>query len=104
VALAGRVLEAEGMERIWHPSIVRFGANTLKTFRQRPAPDTVLGADDMFFVDLGPVFDGHEGDVGDTFVTGANPDMQACAAAARRRRPVRVAARSQKSCVTSRMT
>jgi len=82
-ALAGRVLEAEGMERIWHPTIVRFGANTLKTFRQRSAPDTVLGADDIFFVDLGPVFDGHEGDVGDTFATGTDPDMQACAAAAR---------------------
>lgn len=81
--LATRVLEAEGMERIWHPSIVRFGANTLKTFRQRSAPDTVLGADDIFFVDLGPVFDGHEGDVGDTFATGTNPDMRACAAAAR---------------------
>jgi Xaa-Pro aminopeptidase len=81
--LAGRVLEAQGMERIWHPSIVRFGANTLKTFHQRSAPDTVLGTDDIFFVDLGPVFDGHEGDVGDTFVTGTDPDMLACAAAAR---------------------
>src|SRR4051812_15938672 len=67
-ALAGERLTAAGMQRIWHPSIIRFGANTLKTFRQRSAPDTVLASNDIFFVDLGPVFDGHEGDVGDTFV------------------------------------
>src|ERR1700754_2827187 len=83
VALAGEVLADAGMQRIWHPSLIRFGANTLKTFRQRSAPDTRLGHHDIFFVDLGPVFDGHEGDVGDTFVLGDDPLMHACAAAAR---------------------
>jgi Xaa-Pro aminopeptidase len=82
-ALAKERLDAAGMQRIWHPSIVRFGANTLKTFRQPSAPDAVLRADDIFFIDLGPVFDGHEGDVGDTFVVGNDPRMHACAAAAR---------------------
>jgi Xaa-Pro aminopeptidase len=82
-ALTAEILRSEGMDRVWHPSIVRFGANTLKTFRQRSAPETVLGADDIFFIDLGPVFDGHEGDVGDTFVTGGDPVMAACASAAR---------------------
>lgn len=76
-------LAAAGMQRIWHPSIIRFGPNTLKTFRQRSAPETRLGDDDIFFIDLGPVFDGHEGDVGDTFVTGRDPQMKACAQAAR---------------------
>ena len=76
-------LDAAGMQRIWHPSILRFGPNTLKTFRQRSAPDTRLGENDIFFVDLGPVFDGHEGDVGDTFVLGDDPVMHACAQAAR---------------------
>jgi Xaa-Pro aminopeptidase len=83
VALAKAVLDEHGMERIWHPCIVRFGANTLKTFRERSAPDTVLRDDDLFFVDLGPVFAGHEGDVGDTFVVGSDPLHHACAAAAR---------------------
>ncbi|SKB54651.1 M24 family metallopeptidase [Luteibacter sp. 22Crub2.1] len=83
VQLAKERLEAAGMDRIWHPSILRFGANTLKTFRQRSAPDTVLGENDIYFVDLGPVFDGHEGDVGDTFVVGDDPVMHACAAASR---------------------
>jgi Xaa-Pro aminopeptidase len=83
VALARERLDAAGMDRIWHPSILRFGANTLKTFRQRSAPDTVLGEQDIYFIDLGPVFDGHEGDVGDTFVLGDDPVMHACADAAR---------------------
>lgn len=82
-ALAKERLDAAGMERIWHPSLIRIGANTLKTFRERSAPDTVLGESDIFFVDLGPVFDGHEGDVGDTFVVGNDPTMHACAEAAR---------------------
>ena len=82
-ALAKVRLKAAGMQRIWHPSIIRFGANTLKTFRQRSAPDTVLGEQDIYFIDLGPVFDGHEGDVGDTFVVGHDATMHACADAAR---------------------
>lgn len=81
--IAKERLETAGMDRIWHPSILRFGANTLKTFRQRSAPDTVLGDNDIFFIDLGPVFDRHEGDVGDTFVVGGDPTMHACAEAAR---------------------
>jgi Xaa-Pro aminopeptidase len=83
IELAGECLTAAGMQRIWHPSIIRFGANTLKTFRQRSAPDTVLADNDIFFIDLGPVFDGHEGDVGDTFVVGDDPTMHACADASR---------------------
>ncbi|TCV92049.1 metallopeptidase family M24 [Luteibacter rhizovicinus] len=81
--IAAEAIAASGAQRIWHPSIVRFGPNTLKTFRQRSAPDTVLGEDDIFFVDLGLVFEGHEGDVGDTFAAGNDPIASACAMAAR---------------------
>lgn len=83
VNLAKERLDAAGMQRIWHPSIIRFGPNTLKTFRQRSDADTVLGNSDIYFIDLGPVFDGHEGDVGDTFVVGEDATMHACAEAAR---------------------
>lgn len=77
------ILHLMGMERSWHPVIVRFGAGTLKTFRQRSAPGTRLRQDDIFFVDIGPVWAGHEGDAGDTFVVGTDPEMRACADAAR---------------------
>jgi hypothetical protein len=81
--LAQAVLESMGMDRLWHKSLVRFGPETLKTFHQPSDPDRVLDEDDIFFVDLGVVWDGHEGDAGDTFVTGSDPEMQACAQTAR---------------------
>ena len=72
-----------GMERVWHPLHVRFGSNTLKTFKERSYDDPVLGEDDIYFIDIGPVFKGHEGDVGATFTTGADPEKRACALAVR---------------------
>lgn len=79
MALGAEVLAAHGMELAWHPMVIRFGANTLKIFSAKSDGDAVLGADDIFFIDIGPVFLGHEGDVGATFVTGSDPEMAACA-------------------------
>jgi len=81
-AAAAEVFASLGMERLWHPVIVRIGSNTTKTYRERSEPVT-LGENDIYFIDLGLVFDGHEGDVGDTFVVGHAPQQQACADAAR---------------------
>jgi len=80
---AAEVFRAHGLERLWHPVVIRIGANTTLSFRERSNPDLRLGEDDIYFIDLGLVFDGHEGDVGDTFTTGADPARQACAEAAR---------------------
>lgn len=77
------VFRALGMERLWHPVIIRIGANTTKTYRQRSDPSVRLAENDSYFIDIGLVFDGHEGDVGDTFVVGHAPERQACAEAAR---------------------
>ncbi|WP_329741539.1 M24 family metallopeptidase [Dyella sp. A6] len=82
-AEADAVFRALGVERLWHPVIIRIGENTTRTFRQRSKPDVRLGENDSYFIDLGLVFDGHEGDVGDTFVTGRAPERKACAEAAR---------------------
>ena len=81
--LVSGVLLQLGMERNWHPVVVRFGAATLKTFREPSDPAKILGRNDIFFIDIGPVWQEHEGDVGDTFVVGDDPQMQACAEAAR---------------------
>ena len=81
--LAQQVLAELGMQRIWHPTHIRFGSNTLKTFKQRSDGDPVLGEHDIFFIDMGVVWEGHEGDAGATFVTGDDAQMAACAAAAR---------------------
>ena len=81
--LGKALLQEMGMDRIWHPVLIRFGENTLKTFKQRSAGDPVLGANDIFFIDLGVVWDRHEGDAGATFVIGDDPDMLRCAQAAK---------------------
>jgi methionine aminopeptidase len=81
--LADEVLQGLGMERLWHRNVVRFGPGTLQTFQGDFQPGYVLKSDDIFYVDLGAVFDGHEGDAGDTFTVGDDPEMAACAQAAR---------------------
>lgn len=82
-AAALDVFRELGYERLWHPVLIRIGANTIRTYRQRSDPNVRLGENDSYFIDLGLVFDGHEGDVGDTFVVGHAPQRQACADAAR---------------------
>jgi Xaa-Pro aminopeptidase len=73
-ATARDVLSGLGMRRGWHHVIVRFGPNTTKDFMARSEPGVVLGPDDIYFVDIGPIYEDCEGDAGDTFVFGGNPD------------------------------
>jgi Xaa-Pro aminopeptidase len=81
---AAQVFCELGFERLWHPTYIRIGSNTTKTYRQRSDPGVRLAENDSYFIDLGLVFDGHEGDVGDTFVLGQAPEQQACVDAAHR--------------------
>ena len=62
------------MKKGWHHIIVRFGPNTTKDFMEPSDKGVVLGSDDIFFVDIGPVHGDQEGDGGDTFVFGSDPD------------------------------
>lgn len=83
ITAADAHLRRMGASHNWHPTYVRFGADT-----QSPAVHPTdfqrrLGDKDMFVVDIGPVWDGYEGDYGDTFVVGADADRQRCAEAAR---------------------
>jgi Xaa-Pro aminopeptidase len=78
-----QILAELGMDRIWHPVLVRFGENTLKKFNQRSEIDPRLKDNDIFFIDLGVVWDAHEGDAGATFVVGEDMEMKACAEAAK---------------------
>jgi Xaa-Pro aminopeptidase len=83
VEMAKEQLAERGLLRGWHDVCVRFGRNTVKTFGAPSEPGVVLGEDDIFFVDIGPVFEQWEGDGGDTYLTGANADMARCASDAR---------------------
>ena len=71
-AMASDPLSAKGMRKGWHHVIVRFGPNTTKDFMEPSEKGVVLGSDDIFFIDIGPVFRDHEGDAGDTYVFGAD--------------------------------
>lgn len=68
------ILDAEmfkhGAERLWHPTKVRIGEETLKNFPDSFNPDRKLKEGDILFFDVGPVFFEHEGDYGETFVFG----------------------------------
>ena len=77
VDLARRILAEAGMQRGWHGVYVRFGANTLANYGHPSDPSLVLGENDIFFIDIGPVWEKWEGDGGDTFVVGDDPDMHA---------------------------
>jgi Xaa-Pro dipeptidase len=59
----------------WHKRIVRSGINALCIAADNP-PVRDISADDMVFVDLGPVFDEWEADVGRTYVVGGDPAKQ----------------------------
>jgi Xaa-Pro dipeptidase len=61
-----------GITTYRHKRIVRAGRNTLLPYDGNP-PDLTIGADDILFVDLGPVFKEWEADFGRTFVLGSDP-------------------------------
>ncbi len=60
------------VERKWHPNKFRIGRNTTKAFREKSHPDVKLQKNDIYFLDLGLVINGHEADFGQTFTVGQN--------------------------------
>lgn len=75
LALTRQVLRENGLLRGWHAIHVRFGSNTLKNFGEPSEPGVVLGKDDIFFIDIGPVWRDWEADAGDTWVVGDDSEM-----------------------------
>ena len=61
-----------GVGTHWHKRVVRSGPNTLYPYAENP-PDRIIQADDIVFIDLGPVFEAWEADFGRTFVLGDDP-------------------------------
>lgn len=62
-----------GVTKHWHKRIVRSGINTLTIASENP-PVRDIGDDETVFLDLGPVFDEWEADVGRTYVIGGDPN------------------------------
>jgi len=68
-----------GVTEHWHDRVVRAGPNTLLVAGEA-GPDRVIGDDDMVFLDLGPVFDRWEADVGRSYAIGPDPAKHALCA------------------------
>lgn len=58
-----------GTRKHWHQRLPRIGMNTVNPIYEH-VPDAVLKADDIVYVDLGPVFGGIEADFARTYVLG----------------------------------
>ncbi|MDX9731816.1 MAG: M24 family metallopeptidase [Bdellovibrionales bacterium] len=72
-------IQAElGAPKSWHPSQIRFGPNSTLPFGKKGEADPILNENDIFFLDIGPIFDGHEGDVGRAFAIGDDEEMHRC--------------------------
>lgn len=67
-----------GAPKSWHPPQIRFGENTLLPFGEPGKPDVVLAENDIFFLDIGAIYNNHEGDVARPFYLGTDPEMKKC--------------------------
>ena len=83
-ALLTGALATHQVEKMWHPPQLRLGKSTRLGFGLPAVDDAPLAQDDIFFVDIGPIVAGYEGDCGETFALGDNTEMQRCAADAKR--------------------
>jgi Xaa-Pro aminopeptidase len=72
--LARRTLRAHGFERDWVEPYLRFGRNTLKKYAEPADPGVLLAPDDVWFIDVGPLWRNHECDYAESFAVGADPE------------------------------
>jgi Xaa-Pro aminopeptidase len=71
--VSGRIydlaFELFGTTKHWHKRVVRTGQNTFYSYKVDP-PDLAIKDGDLVYLDLGPVFDDFEGDIGKTYLIG----------------------------------
>ena len=72
-----QTLAEMGSKKFWHKCHIRFGASTVRSFDDEYS-DEVLKEQDIFYIDIGPIWNGIEGDAGATFVRGNNPEYLKC--------------------------
>jgi Xaa-Pro dipeptidase len=68
-----------GVDTHWHQRIVRSGPNSVTTAYDHP-DSREIEADDIVYVDLGPVFEGWEADIGKSYALGNDPRKRALVA------------------------
>ena len=68
-----------GVTNHWHKRIVRSGPNSITTAGDHP-PVRDIEAGDIVYLDLGPVFEGWEADIGKSYALGDDPRKNALVA------------------------
>jgi len=59
-----------GIEKNWHPIKVRIDQDTNLNFREKSNPEIKIRNGSIYFIDIGIVKNGYEGDAGDTYIFG----------------------------------
>lgn len=83
-ALAMKIFADHGVKKHWHQPYVRFGKGTLLSFNNPIVEENIFTENEAVYIDLGPVLlepnSGieYEGDYGDTFLIGKNPEVEKC--------------------------
>ncbi|MEI9996037.1 MAG: M24 family metallopeptidase [Rhizomicrobium sp.] len=73
--IAAFARERFGVTHHWHKRIVRAGPNTVCMFHENP-PVHAIAADDLVYLDLGPVLEDWEADLGRSYALGSDPEKQ----------------------------
>ncbi|MAZ48018.1 MAG: hypothetical protein CME65_05615 [Halobacteriovoraceae bacterium] len=68
IALLEKLMKDFGVEKKWHPTKFRIGSDTLKSFSEKSTDLPPLKDGEIFFIDIGPVWENYEGDYGQTFI------------------------------------
>jgi Xaa-Pro aminopeptidase len=68
-----------GVEKHWHRRIVRSGPNSVTTAGDHPQ-SRMIEDGDIVYLDLGPVFEGWEADIGKSYALGEHPRKRALVA------------------------
>lgn len=76
IQMANAYFAQQGVRKFWHQTHIRFGRSTVLGFDDDYLNSVTLKEDDIFYIDIGPVWNGIEGDCGDTFVIGNRPECE----------------------------
>lgn len=68
--IVDKTLKLKGVQKKWHPSKFRIGQDTLRSFSGKSGHNNCLKDGEIFFLDIGPVWNGYEGDYGKTYIFG----------------------------------
>jgi hypothetical protein len=78
------VLSSPPVNKNWHPLKFRVDQNTTLNFSDQPLSDPIIGQESFYFIDIGPVINGYEGDYGETYYFGSDPQKKFLQTAAKK--------------------